>query len=161
MNYLKLLEDGFRNIQEYESSKMSRLEYLGDEIFGFITYDSEMSELFARKAIEVARAITERTTFEYIDSAFRDSDTDISNYSWFLLMLNFDFFKDRTNWGTSIRGAWWDMGRKPNVFESSGLYDGDDQVLKLVFAEKEEWMEFVKAILDFAAPELEALEKNS
>ena len=138
MDYLKLLEHSYRvAVALDECPPDSRLEYLGEQVFGFTTYDGEMSALFAGKAIEVCGAINNGATFDYIK--------DPENYRWFLLMCNMPFFADRLEWGTSIRGAWWDA----NKLESCGLYEGEEQVLSLDFT-REQWGEFAKALVAFA-----------
>ncbi len=137
MDYLKLLEHSYAMAAGDECPPDSRLEFLGEQIFNFTTYDGEMSVLFAEKAIEVCDAITRRETFDYIGSA--------DGYKWFLLMCNMPFFADRLEWGTSIRGAWWDS----KSLESCGLWDGDKQLLELNFAPGE-WNEFARALVEFA-----------
>ena len=138
MDYLKLLEHSYRvAVEQDECPPDSRLEWLGDQVFGFTTYDGAMSALFAEKAIEVCDAITRRETFDYIGSK--------DGYKWFLLMCNMPFFADRLEWGTSIRGAWWDASK----LESCGLWEGDKQVLSLEFTDGQ-WNEFARALVDFA-----------
>ena len=138
MDYLSLLEHSYgMAVALDECPPESRLEFLGEQIFDFTTYDGAMSALFAGKAIEVCEAITNGTTFDFIK--------DPENYKWFLLMCNMPFFAGRLNWGTSIRGAWWEAKR----LESSGLYKGSEQVLSLDFT-PEEWAEFTKALAAFA-----------
>lgn len=128
MNYIKLMRDGFTAEKQWRDLE-SRLEYLSDEIFNFTTYDSEMAELLASKAIEVCKAITENKTFEYI--------TDKENYKWYLLMCNMPFFAERIELGTSVRGAWWNA--------STFLFDGDEIKFSV-----EEWAKFINAIVEFA-----------
>lgn len=137
MNYIKLLRDGFAAEKQFHDVE-SRHEYLSNEIFQFTTYDSEMAELFATKAIEVCKAINARKTFEYIE--------DKENYKWYLLMCNTPFFFDRIEWGTSIRGAWWNA----STFSSCGLFDGDEQIIDEIKLSAEEWASFVNAIVEFA-----------
>lgn len=112
----------------------SPLEYLSLYVFDFTTYDSDMDELFARKALEVCLAITEKTTYEYIQNE--------ENYKWYLLMINMPFFQGKLDWGTSIRGAWW----SDQIFEIelTGFFDEKKIVLT-----REEWKEFIRAISDF------------
>ena len=138
MDYIKMLRDGFLSEKEFRPDVESRLEYLSDEIFNFTTYDSEMSELFASKAIEVCKAINERTTFEYIK--------DPENYKWYLLMCNMPFFANRTEWGTSIRGARW----HGSSYSSCGLFNGNEQFTDEINFEADEWQNFVNAIIEFA-----------
>lgn len=97
-DYRRMLEEGYGAIASTEP--IGRLEYLSDYIFNFTTYDGEMAELFACKALEVCAAISNRTTFDYIK--------DAEQYRWYLVMCNMPFFSDKLEWGTSIRGAWWD-----------------------------------------------------
>lgn len=143
MNYLKLLENSYNKVSEVleGNAPESRLEYLSDYIFQFTTYDGEMSELFAAKAIEVCEAINNRTTFEYIKEP--------NNYRWYLLMCNMPFFADKLDWGTSIRGAWWysDID-KPIDLHSWGLWL--DEQTELAEFTAEEWKEFIEAIIEFA-----------
>lgn len=144
-DYLKLLEHSYAMAVELdECPPSSRLEYLGEQIFDFTTYDGEMSALFAGKAIEVCDAINNRATFDYTQ--------DPDNYRWFLLMCNMPFFAGRLSWGTSIRGAWWES----DMLESCGLYGGDEQLLLLNFT-REEWGEFAAALVVFARSDSAAL----
>jgi len=137
MNYIKLLRDGFAAEKQFRDVE-SHLEYLSDEIFNFTTYDSEIAELFASRAIEVCKAITERKTFEYV--------VDKENYKWYLLMCNMPFFAERTEWGASVRGAWWNA----STFRSYGLFDGDEQITDEIKFSVEEWEKFINAIIEFA-----------
>lgn len=68
MDYKELLEHSFTVEKENgECAPESRLAFLSASIFDFTTCDGSMDELFARKAVEVCAAITNRTTFEYIN----------------------------------------------------------------------------------------------
>jgi hypothetical protein len=142
MDYLKLLEHSFEMEKEVSGSgsgPKSRLEYLGEYIFNFTTYDSEMSELFAAKAVEICAAINCDKTFEYIK--------DQNNYIWFLLMCNMPFFVDKLEWGVSIRGAWWDYDIE---FSSYGLWNGDEQLTEIMKFNSDEWKLFIDAFINFA-----------
>lgn len=139
--YKALLEYSYRLITEtYECPPQSRLDYLGEYIFDFTTYDSDASELFASKAIEVCAAINNRTTFDYIE--------DKNDYNWFLLMCNMPFFIKRLTWGMSIRGAWWDVTNGIK-FYSTGLYQDNKQLMEIEFND-EAWKQFITAIVDFS-----------
>lgn len=147
MDYLKILEHSFDvDKEEMECPPGSRLEFLSESIFDFTTYDSEMAELFATKAVEVCAAINDRKTFEYIE--------DQDNYRWFLVMCNMPFFASRLEWGTSIRGAWWGaMPGKKIEFQSCGLYIADNQCTDVMSFEVEEWRNFIAAVIEFASAE--------
>lgn len=137
MTYLKLLNDGYDACKEQSSYEVSKFEYLSDYIFDFTTYQSDMSELFGRKAVEVALAITGASTYKYIEND--------ENCMWYLIMCNMPFFADRIEWGTSIRGAWWNIS---DLFETTGLWHGQGQVTALDIDDKG-WCDFMLAIEDF------------
>ena len=138
MNWIEILKTSYNAAAFNECPPESRLEWLGEYIFDFTTYDGNMSALFARKAIEVCSAINNKTTFLYIE----DSD----NYQWFLIMCNMPFFADKLEWGSSIRGAWWDNKIE---FQSCGLWVDDEQLCETEFT-LDEWKKFITAIIDFA-----------
>lgn len=139
--YLKMLEHSYEVEQKFKQEKHSRLSYISDHIFGFVTYDDSKGEMFARKAIEVCAAISERTTYEYIENK--------ANYTWFLLMLNMPFFSSKIDWGCSIRGAFWDSYDKIEL-ESCGLWDGDEQLSDPIKFCSEDWISFVSAVISFS-----------
>lgn len=141
MDFLKLLEHSYNFEREInECPPESRLEFLSESIFDFTTYASDKSELFARKAVEVCAAINGRKTFEYIEND--------DNHTWYLLMCNMPFFADKLEWGTSIRGVWWDFEIE---FQSFGLWVGEDQHSETMKFTQEEWKRFIAAVIEFSA----------
>jgi len=134
--YTNLLDESYQRRRGLDTSKK---EFLSEEIFNFTTYDGFVSEILATKALEVCKAINRRTTFEYIK--------DEANYVSYILMCNTPFFSERIEWGCSIRGAWWDHDI---TLESCGLYENDEQLLKVDFT-KEEWEQFIEALLKFGS----------
>ena len=146
-DYGRMLEDGHAQLDDLcGGHKASRLEYLGEHIFDFTTYESEYSELFARKALEVCAAINDGKTFEYIKEP--------ENRRWYLLMVNMPFFYPRLNWGGSIRGAWWDVTTHTKVIEFStcGLFLEGEQITELTFTVNQ-WREFIAAVVAFGVEE--------
>lgn len=142
MNYKTLLDNSYKI--EKETSDFppeNRLEYLSEHIFNFTTYDTNMSILFASKMVDICAAINDGSTYGYIE-------TNEENYRWFVLLCNMPFFYRRLNWGTSIRGAWWDL-EQPE-FSSCGLWYGYNQVIEPLKFTNEEWKLFIKAIVEFA-----------
>lgn len=140
MDLLKLLERSFNlTMASSECGDMTRAEFLAEYIFNFTTYDSEMSDLFGRKAVEICIAITKKTTFKYIE--------DKENYQFYLLMLNMPFFSKRIEWGASIRGAWWCGGMV--TIESCGLYSEDEEQMRKIDLNQIEWIRFVEAMSEF------------
>lgn len=100
-DYVALLTANYKAASERDwNTRDSRLEFLGSEPFCFTTYDGEMDAMLAGKALEVCRAVTEGKTFECIE--------DPANYCWYLLLCDTHFFAGSLDWGTSIRGAYWD-----------------------------------------------------
>jgi hypothetical protein len=146
-DYRRMLEEGHALTDEMQSEgRTSRLDYLGDYIFDFTTYESEYSELFARKALEVCAAISDGKTFEYIKVP--------ENRLWYLLMVNMPFFADKLEWGTSIRGAWW--GEPPHSkikFDSCGLWLDGKQLYEPMEFTREQWQEFIAAVVEFGLKE--------
>lgn len=85
----------FKNL-EYDS----KLDFIVEIIFNLTTYDSDINELLGNKMIKVIDCILNKTTFEY--------QKDKANYENYLMMVNMSFLEDKLEWGTSIRGAWFD-----------------------------------------------------
>lgn len=142
------LEHSFEMETEHSQYELTRLGYLAEHIFNFITYCDDMSELFAGKAIEVCEAITNRSTFEYIK--------DDENHKWFLIMCNMPFFREKLEWGSSIRGAWWDEHpREKYNLVTCGLWVDRKQVLDPDFT-GEEWVAFIVAVVAFSKVEVPA-----
>ena len=97
-----------------------------------------MSELFASKAVEVCKAISDGTTFDYV--------RDPENYRWYLALCNMPFFASQIEWGTSIRGAWWNHADHP--FSTCALFVANEQVCDWTFT-REEWLRFIAAIIEY------------
>ena len=79
----------------------NKIQFLGSTVFDFTLYSNEMYELFGRKMIEVILCIIDETTFDY-------QELSNENYINFLTMVNMPFLVDKLNWGSSIRGAWFE-----------------------------------------------------
>lgn len=142
MDYLKLLKNSLEYLKKNDDDDdLSPFEFISDNIFDFTIYDGELSEEMGEKALEVCVAITNRKTFDYIKSG--------EKYKNYINMINMPFFKDRIEWGTSIRGAWWDYCVSEKItLESCGLFDGDTQILNLSF-DGDQWTKFIEAMVEF------------
>lgn len=136
--YRELLEHSFRMERERDD-EISRLTFLSDQVFDFTTYDDEVSDLLAGKALEMCACISENDTFGYA--------SDAGNYRWFIIMVNMPFFARRLDWGTSIRGAFWTY--KEQTLESCGIWHGDKQAHSMKFT-REEWLCFITALIAFS-----------
>lgn len=144
MDFKKLLQHSFETEQGMsESPPGNHLVFLSENVFNFTTYDREIDELFAKKAVEVCEVINTGKTFDYIK--------DQENYKWYLLMCNMPFFSEKLEWGGSIRGAWW-CGNKDRVveFDTCGFWDGDVQLCDTFRFNVEEWKSFITAVIDFS-----------
>lgn len=140
MDYLELLKESFKE-EKKSDSDLDRYQYLSDHIFDFTTYDRVAARRMGEVALSVCLAITDRKTFSYIE--------DKGNYADYLNCVNMVFFMNKLEWGTSIRGAWWDFsGNKEFELDSCGLYKDGEQILNIKF-NREEWDLFVYAMRDF------------
>lgn len=104
-------EKMFNDTQKY--GEMSPLEVLNNGLFNFVCDDFEMEKLFISKALEVSYAIANSKTFEYISKK--------ENNQWFLMMMQTPFFRESTDYGVSIRGAWFN----DYVLKNTIFYDGE------------------------------------
>ena len=141
-SFKELLEHSYEVLKgSRECPPENRLSFLGNDVFDFTTYDDEMDALFAKKALEVCEAISNRTTFDY--------QKDEENYKWYLLMVNMPFFKDKLEWGTSIRGAWWCDFEKYKI-NTWAFYKDYDQILDPLKFNEAEWSQFIKDMIEFS-----------
>lgn len=99
--YSQILDEAYAESKGYECSPSTKMEFVGDTIFDFVTYSGEMDKLFASRMIEVIECILSGNQFEY--QAISDE-----NYVNYITMVNMPFLIDKLDWGTSIRGAWFD-----------------------------------------------------
>ncbi len=148
-DYRRMLDEGHAETNSFSGCQATRLEYLGDHIFNFTTYESEYSELFAKKALEVCAAISDSKTFEYIKEP--------EGRLWYLLMVNMSFFADKLEWGGSIRGAWWsEPPHKKIEFSSCGLFLDGVQLHETMEFTRDQWREFIAAVVAFSVEESNA-----
>lgn len=105
-------------------------------LFGFETYDNDLDEILVKRCLDVCDAVTNGTTFEYIDM----SDDD---RLWYTVILNFSFFAERVEWGMSIREAWW-KSHQP-VF-SDGRF-------RVHFDSVDDWVDFLAHVKEFLSVE--------
>ena len=83
----------------------SKHEWAAREIFNLTTYDDYLDNLFVETILEVCKAIYENRTFKYIENQQR--------YLKYILVCQLlDNFR-WIEWGTSIRGAWFQESHGP------------------------------------------------
>ncbi|BAG41739.1 hypothetical protein [Ralstonia phage phiRSL1] len=151
-DYVALLESSMKTEAELglSSREQSRLEFLGRGIFEFDTDDGDVDEEFAVLALRACHAITSRSTYQLIEKSRR-------HYLDFLLMLNMEFFKDKTESGTSIRGSWW-VHSDIELRTSSLWTDEKRQIPGPIVFSRNDWLRFVDAMFLFAQDEMKAKE---
>lgn len=80
---------------------MSKCQWVAHRVFDLVTYDDDLDERFTRDILEVCKAIINQETYEYI----RDGSNYVKYIAVCQLLINFHWL----NWGTSIRGAWFEI----------------------------------------------------
>ena len=87
---------------DYEEMKWcgyeSKYEWVCECVFNLSPYDSGIAKKWGKRIIDVCKAILEGRTFEYIEQE--------GNYEPYLLVCQLLDKNDLIEWGTSIRGAW-------------------------------------------------------
>lgn len=102
MDYKSELDRAYAQAKEtWGCPPKNKIEFVGNEIFDLTCYDSEVDEMLGSKMLEVIECILNNKTFDY-------QQTSRQNYINYLIMVNMPFMKDKLNWGTSIRGAFFD-----------------------------------------------------
>lgn len=112
-----------------------RRDFIVEHLFGLTTYDTHLTTIFNNTITEVMRVIYERGNFEYIK--------DEKNYIKFILVANILDEHNMINWGSSIRGCWFDFGE---AIEFSAL--GDEKFMV------EDSKDFIKLIEWFECKDL-------
>lgn len=87
----------------------SKYTWAANRIFNLTTYDSSLNELFVKNILEVCKVILEDRNYEYIE--------DRENYIKYILVCQLLEEFDWIEWGTSIRGAWFDTDIFYNILE--------------------------------------------
>ena len=112
-------------------------EFVAEDIFNLTTYDSWIDYVFTRYLLSIMTAIYDRKTFDFIKSS-KD------NYLVFITICNLLDNKGWIEWGTSIRGCWFDSSYSEKyLFEEEKIPFNDNNVkvfvewLKTKFNEKD------------------------
>ena len=91
-----------------------KYEWAAINVFDLITYDRELYEIFVKKIIEVCKVILNEQNFEYIE--------DRDNYITYIIVCQLLEKFDWIDWGTSIRGAWFEE-KNSSYGESKNILD--------------------------------------
>lgn len=100
MTTLEIYERDYQSYCDIQEDT-NKYEWAASNVFHIITYDGGLDELFVKIIIEVCEVILNRTSFEYI----KDDD----NYMSYILVCNLLSRNTWLEWGTSIRGAWFEV----------------------------------------------------
>lgn len=95
-NYIKYYA-GINNHKDCTSNDI-KLIFLAEILFGIETDDSTLSLKFGKDILEVINVIKKGLNFDYIKSE--------DNYKKYIIVANILSKLDWIEWGTSIRGAW-------------------------------------------------------
>lgn len=120
---LSSFHDSYADQLDWYEDQKSKYEWVATEMFGLTTYDSDLDERFVKDIIEVCKVILEKRNFEYIEASE-------DNYIKYILVCQLLDSFHWLNWGTSIRGAWFD-GYHPNC-KAKDIYDGNGRPSKVV-----------------------------
>ena len=125
----------YLDTQSLECPPTNKIQFIGSTIFGFTTYDDEIDEIFAKCMLEVCECILNGTSTQY-----QNTRTKYFNY---LTMVNMPFLVDKLDWGTSIRGAWFD--------EYGHASEPKEYYIDLDFSiPKSDIKKFIKALLEWS-----------
>lgn len=102
--YIKQLDEDYKLwLKDPGFENISKIDFVGVFVFDITTDDSgegSALRILTKDVLEVCKVILDRTNFDYID--------DDKNYLKYMTVINFSFFKDKLECGTSIRGAWFE-----------------------------------------------------
>jgi len=129
-----LIASDYANACANGEADLTRPSYISEHIFDLAVYDGELAELFGGNCLLVAKAITDRTTFEFIKQSEE-------HYRTYIITCNLPFFASRIDWGGSVRGAWWGCEQEPVCFDAFEFTDSDD------------FERFISALYSWAFPE--------
>lgn len=132
--------DEYRGFRPFEVSKY---EWLAENVFDLTTYDNRLNDVFGKKIFEVCKAINEGTTFEYI------AKDDIHYTTYILVCQILDMFH-WIDWGTSIRGAWFEEEHIHNIHSRYIIRDPDNLDKEIPFTEDN-----IKMLLEFVEEDVD------
>ena len=137
MDVLELYKKDYEFHSEVVCEGSNKYDWAASQVFDLTTYDSALDEMFVKKIIEVCKAILERRNFEYIQ--------DETCYVTYILVCQLLEQLHWIEWGTSIRGAWFE--------ESHFGYVQSQPILKYLYSDVDDGIPFtmdnLKAFIEF------------
>lgn len=131
MNVMDIFEKSYVNYQ---------IATLGENIYSWCayrvlelsTYDEELDELFVKKFMEICNAILSRNNGMYMENRHA--------YITYIIVCQLLEKNDWIDWGTSIRGAWFDVGKNAKPI----LDFGDDETVPFTIENLKLLLEFIE-----------------
>ena len=101
MDVRKIYEENYQfHIENLPGAYRNKYNWAATEVFDLTTYDDNLDHLFVEKIVDVCKAILDGQTFEYIGNKDR--------YVTYILVCQLLDKFHWIEWGTSIRGAWFE-----------------------------------------------------
>lgn len=127
-----------------ETVDEDKYSWAASEVFDLVTYDSRLDERFVKDILEVLKVIQKRQTFDYI--------RDGANYVKYILVCQLLRDFQWIDWGTSIRGAWFDfVGERRDIVKDQAWSEWNpvlrtlkDHVLEAIPATEENIAAFIE-----------------
>ena len=157
MDYNKLLDESFLHFlgnsdhlhEGTETQEELKAEFLASDIFDLTTYDSALDLVFVREIMGVIEAIHYGKTFDYFKN-------EQGKYITYIRCVNLPWFGDKLNWGSSIRGAWWDYFQTGSKYSKecktqvgNGCLWYEEKQAKVVIDNNEDWKSFIDSLISF------------
>lgn len=123
-------EDG-ETLDTHYTEQEKKCIFLSDGVFGITTYDEGLSLDFGKMILETMVHIKNKTNYEYI----KEDEENYKNY-----ILSCHFLERCLEWGTSIRGAWFDTWRGKLYFQE--MFPGVEKDKDNYIETKEEFIDW-------------------
>lgn len=101
MNAIDIYRAQYEEESNWHFDKWDKYHWAASRIFDLTTYDRGLDEIFVKDILEVCKVILEKRNYEYIE--------DEKNYLKYILVCQVLNKFNWLNWGTSIRGAWFEV----------------------------------------------------
>lgn len=111
MNAIDIYKAHYEEERSRRDDEYTKYEWAACYIFDLYTYDTALDEKFVKSIIEVSKAIIDMETYNYIEN--RD------NYLKHILVCQLLYHFNWINWGTSIRGPWFESDSRKDILEES------------------------------------------
>ena len=100
MTALEIYRAQFEEERSRYNPEWSKYKWVAEKVFDLTTYDDDLDERFAKDILEVCKVILENRNFDYIKTE--------NNYVKYILVCQLLNDRRWLEWGSSIRGAWFE-----------------------------------------------------